>query len=514
MCKGPSAQTVDTLDEIIVPHVYGTTQEDQTVQNSSPPLPTLQPIRTTLQKRPSDHSNINSADLGAAFPTVVGQVLEEWENKTSALRRFASLDGAFSPTCAAPAVCAPESPDIIIPQHTEIQLDEIDLLDNVGRGANGSVYRAVWHGASVAVKYIPCSTEDPDSLGRAVREVVLAKRCQHPNVVQTFVWTVLTDEDCKHHHSAKPHSSSAKKRLDIQFGDTGDSLLLGDNGEIPAAWPKEIDEAIGACSGPDKGQDESRADSFNSEEGFGSPVKHRRGGVRSIFALEGLLLNPAQALVVVVMEYCDLGSLSRAIKRKTFKGSTKWSWQTSYRALLRTAQEITQGMIHIHQHGLVHLDLKPANILLRTHRADRRGFVAKVADFGLARAAVGGSIGDTIGTTIYAAPEVLAGENAGPAADVYSFGILLHEMFHSTHAYDGLLEGQIMAGVMNGTLRPSWDGDCPTALMNLAESCWAQEPLARPTFKAVAAELVSIEMDFRTQQHRGSMAARNSFAIK
>lgn len=57
---------------------------------------------------------------------------------------------------------------------------------------------------------------------------------------------------------------------------------------------------------------------------------------------------------------------------------------TMQRALLRTAAEVAKGIDFMHGLGVVHGDLKPANVLLKTHRADRRGYVAKVADFGRA----------------------------------------------------------------------------------------------------------------------------------
>lgn len=55
---------------------------------------------------------------------------------------------------------------------------------------------------------------------------------------------------------------------------------------------------------------------------------------------------------------------------------------TLQRALLRTAQEVAKGMDYIHSFGIVHGDLKLGNVLLKTHRVDRRGYVAKVSDFG------------------------------------------------------------------------------------------------------------------------------------
>jgi serine/threonine protein kinase len=53
---------------------------------------------------------------------------------------------------------------------------------------------------------------------------------------------------------------------------------------------------------------------------------------------------------------------------------------------LRTAQEVAKGMEYIHSKGIVHGDLKPGNVLLKTHKIDRRGYVAKVSDFGEAAA--------------------------------------------------------------------------------------------------------------------------------
>ena len=73
----------------------------------------------------------------------------------------------------------------------EIHMDEVDLISKLGGGSFGSVYRGAWRGAPVAVKYIRTRTDKADSLGSAIREVVLSKKLTHPNIVQTFSWTVL-----------------------------------------------------------------------------------------------------------------------------------------------------------------------------------------------------------------------------------------------------------------------------------------------------------------------------------
>ncbi len=227
------------------------------------------------------------------------------------------------------------------------------------------------------------------------------------------------------------------------------------------------------------------------------------------------------------MEHCDLGSLQRALHRKAFLPSAKWPQHATFRALLRTAAEVAKGMEYIHgQHGVVHGDLKPANVLLKTHRADRRGYVAKVADFGLSwhveensenennqsinstNSITAGSVG---GTTAYLPPEAF--ENSacrGPPGDVYAFGIMLWSMYYCKAPYEGMMEVQVCAGVMNGWLRPEFTQDCPAAFRTLAERCWAHNAEDRPTFAQVWRELVDIEVEFRSQRLRSKNSMVNA----
>lgn len=90
-------------------------------------------------------------------------------------------------------------------------------------------------------------------------------------------------------------------------------------------------------------------------------------------------------------------------------------------ALVRQAAE---GLATLHRAGYVHRDVKPANFLLRADGT------LVLADFGLAvrRGHPGADSGTIVGTPRYVAPEQLQGASASPAADVYSLGVLLHEM--------------------------------------------------------------------------------------
>jgi serine/threonine-protein kinase len=91
------------------------------------------------------------------------------------------------------------------------------------------------------------------------------------------------------------------------------------------------------------------------------------------------------------------------------------------------------GLGVVHAHGLVHRDVKPANVLLGGDGA------VKLADFGIAKAAQDVTTGLTatgamVGTPKYFAPEQLAGEPVGPATDVYAAGVVLDEMFAGRRA--------------------------------------------------------------------------------
>lgn len=77
----------------------------------------------------------------------------------------------------------------------QVQMNEIDLEEQIGRGGFGAVYKGSWRGAQVAVKYIICDVADADAVDQSVREVVLSKKMSHPNVVQTYGFTMTGSSD-------------------------------------------------------------------------------------------------------------------------------------------------------------------------------------------------------------------------------------------------------------------------------------------------------------------------------
>jgi serine/threonine protein kinase len=115
------------------------------------------------------------------------------------------------------------------------------------------------------------------------------------------------------------------------------------------------------------------------------------------------------------------------------------------------AVQACRGLAHAHAAGLVHRDVKPQNLLLQ------RDGTLKVADFGIARAAEGTALtqaGTVLGTAAYLSPEQALGQEATPAADVYSLGAVLYELLTGRPPYELDSLADLAAKQAEGAITP------------------------------------------------------------
>jgi serine/threonine protein kinase len=102
--------------------------------------------------------------------------------------------------------------------------------------------------------------------------------------------------------------------------------------------------------------------------------------------------------------------------------------------VLRLASELSGALDALHVRGLVHRDVKPANVMV-----DERG-AAALTDFGLARGVADTVLtkpGTVVGTVDYLAPELIRGQSASHSSDVYALGCLLYECLSGQPPFAG-----------------------------------------------------------------------------
>jgi hypothetical protein len=182
----------------------------------------------------------------------------------------------------------------------------------------------------------------------------------------------------------------------------------------------------------------------------------------------------------VVMELLDGTPLSARLAA----GALPW------RTAAEICAEIASALSAAHVRGLVHRDVTPDNVMLTPAGA-------KVLDFGIS-ALIGesgrdGPGGAVIGTPAYLAPERLAGEPVGPAADVYALGLLLYQTLTGHLPWGAETTAQMAAGHRYSSPDPLPPiPDAPADLAILCGQCLDQEPRRRPSSAYLARWLSSI----------------------
>jgi serine/threonine-protein kinase len=139
------------------------------------------------------------------------------------------------------------------------------------------------------------------------------------------------------------------------------------------------------------------------------------------------------------------------------------------------AAQLSRALAHAHGRGIVHRDVKPANVLL-----SRRGQV-KVADFGVARLAEGSTDDGSatiVGTPRYMAPEQGQGMATTPATDVYSVGAVLYEMLSGQPPFMGVSPVELALAHLQDP-PPPLPPRLPESLVAIAERALAKDPAAR-----------------------------------
>ena len=193
-------------------------------------------------------------------------------------------------------------------------------------------------------------------------------------------------------------------------------------------------------------------------------------------------------VVYIVMEYLDGAKTLRELVWK--------SRGFDHGDALAYAIQLLDGLAAVHAAGILHRDLKPENVVVLP------GGLLKIIDFGLAKIrsnAMRTTVvpeGMRVGTLHYMAPEQIFGADAGPPADVYAAGLILHEMIAGRHVFQqetDVLPSVQEVSIMHQLARPPRldDGGArvPKELADVVERMLAKDPAARPSALEAGAAL-------------------------
>lgn len=206
------------------------------------------------------------------------------------------------------------------------------------------------------------------------------------------------------------------------------------------------------------------------------PAEHRRFKLEAS-AAAGLnhpniaqvhAIEEAEGNLFIVMEYVQGDVLEDLIASEVLDIEKKTA----------IALQIAEGLQAAHDRDIIHRDIKSSNIMVSD-----AGLV-KVMDFGLARIRGSEHItkpGSTLGTASYMAPELIAGNECDARSDIWSFGVVLYELFSNALPFQGVYEPAVMYAIMEEAPRPlpQAEGALPKNIRQVIMQCLEKDPDAR-----------------------------------
>eukprot|EP01119_Soliformovum_irregulare_P011152 TRINITY_DN2778_c0_g1_i4.p1 TRINITY_DN2778_c0_g1~~TRINITY_DN2778_c0_g1_i4.p1 ORF type:complete len:241 (+),score=84.30 TRINITY_DN2778_c0_g1_i4:456-1178(+) len=182
----------------------------------------------------------------------------------------------------------------------------------------------------------------------------------------------------------------------------------------------------------------------------------------------------------IIMEYLAMGSaksLCDAFKLKQY-------------TLLDIACQCAAGMIHLSEKKIMHRDLALRNILLAEGDMN---ILAKLSDFGLSQ--TGNAVADSVLPIRWTAPEVMVERIFTEKSDVWSFGILLWELFSAGQIpYSNFSSNQVVLEQVLKGHRLTPPESVPQAVKDVMCQCWEEDPESRPTFQEIS-RVLQLERD-------------------
>ena len=211
-----------------------------------------------------------------------------------------------------------------------------------------------------------------------------------------------------------------------------------------------------------------------------------------------------KAYLVQELMHCSLSDL---MERGAF---TKGDFHYRMKMILLLLKDIALGMTYIHSQNVIHGDLKPENILIKRDKRKELGLVGKITDFGLCstlglKTHVSNFTG---GTPFYMDPLIRANGQTSKPSDLYSFGVLMVEVYTNQQPWTQASDGSFMEN------KAFFESSLilPKEYAILAANCLQVDAKARPSFDHVVSTLNDLLLTM--EKHRTPAAENSSVSVE
>jgi serine/threonine-protein kinase len=196
-----------------------------------------------------------------------------------------------------------------------------------------------------------------------------------------------------------------------------------------------------------------------------------------IMALHDMGIDESSSIPYLVMEYVEGQSLDKLLEKGSIPFSRACGW----------AADVATALAVAHRKGVIHGDVKPANILITEDGG------IKLTDFGMSRLANCDSTDTSLqGTPAYWCPEQIMGKPQDARSDIFSLGVVLYEMIAGQRPFDSSSLQGVCSQILSSTPVPLSHANpsAPIAVNDVIAGCLAKDPAhRRASAEALAKEL-------------------------
>ncbi|KAL5254977.1 hypothetical protein ACHWQZ_G014436 [Mnemiopsis leidyi] len=201
-------------------------------------------------------------------------------------------------------------------------------------------------------------------------------------------------------------------------------------------------------------------------------------------------------LLMIEMEYADGGTLAQYLSTQ--------EEEIPEDHILNMFRQMLEACKHLHDHNILHRDLKTANIFLT-----KNGMI-KLGDFGISKILETKGASTVLGTPYYISPEMCEGKQYGPKSDVWALGCILYEMANREKAFEGSNLPALVNKIIKGQYKPV-SSNYSSHLREIVDVLLTTDPDKRPGVELVLNQVLGLVQFY---QHREKKAEKQDQVVR